>query len=279
MSSRRDELHRHYQLERRLADHLRRAAKAERRGLYAAVYAEIFREFPGPTGGSATARATREHQAGLELRLLDPFLGPAVSMIEFGSGGGDLSVRAASRVRRVCAVDVVDRPAPAGGIPANLTRLVSEGPPLPLADSSCDLAYSCHFVEHLHPEDLADHISDVHRLLVPGGRYICVTPNRLLGPHDVSKHFTRVATGLHLREYTHRELARTFRRAAFTSVEVLRTVGGIPEAGVTRRYLRAERLLGWIPRPVRLALLSDPRWFGRQEPFRRFEQVKIMATK
>ena len=38
------------------------------------------------------------------------------------------------------------------------------------------------------------------------GVYICITPNRVSGPHDVSRGFDEVATGFHMHEYTGREI-------------------------------------------------------------------------
>jgi hypothetical protein len=58
----------------------------------------------------------------------------------------------------------------------------------------------------------------VHRSLAPGGRYLCITPNRLYGPRDVSAHFDEVATGLHLKEYSADELRALLREAGFARV-------------------------------------------------------------
>jgi hypothetical protein len=52
----------------------------------------------------------------------------------------------------------------------------------------------------------------------PGGMYVCITPNRLFGPHDVSKYFDRTASGFHLKEYTLSELKPLFQAAGFQRV-------------------------------------------------------------
>lgn len=277
-----EEVRRQYECERRLADRIRRAPRSQRRGVYSEVYEEFFRQFPLLAGDPAGSGA-REFQVELELRLLEPYLSSADSMIEFGAGDGALASAASARVGRIWAVDAAARQEGAGLVPCEpgpgeLRWLRTDGPPLPLPDGCCDLAYSCHFVEHLHPEDLADHLAEAHRLLGVTGRYVCVTPNRLLGPHDVSKYFTPVATGLHLREYSHRELVDGFRDAGFRRVEILREIGQPATEIATRRQLRLERLVAAIPRSIRLALLSSPLW-KRSEPFRPFEQVKVVASK
>ena len=54
--------------------------------------------------------------------------------------------------------------------------------------------------------------------------YVCITPNRVSGPHDISKYFDDVATGFHLKEYTFRELRRLFEDIGFSRVTAC--VGG-----------------------------------------------------
>ncbi len=51
--------------------------------------------------------------------------------------------------------------------------------------------------------------------------YICITPNRLNGPHDISRYFDPVATGFHLKEYTVTELSDLFKSVGFSKVQVL----------------------------------------------------------
>jgi SAM-dependent methyltransferase len=73
-------------------------------------------------------------------------------------------------------------------------------------------------MEHLHPEDAAEQLRNIYRVLKPGGRYICITPSKLSGPHDVSKYFDDEPTGFHLKEYSTGELAAVFRIAGFQEI-------------------------------------------------------------
>ena len=50
---------------------------------------------------------------------------------------------------------------------------------LPLKSSSVDLCYSEHFIEHLWQPELMTHLSEVFRILKPGGRYRVVVPAAL----------------------------------------------------------------------------------------------------
>ena len=74
-------LRRHFEIERELADRLRKAPKERRKRLYAEVYAELFRRVEMP-GNAAAQRA----QVGLLLELLEPLL----SMLGLGHVKADL---------------------------------------------------------------------------------------------------------------------------------------------------------------------------------------------
>jgi predicted SAM-dependent methyltransferase len=47
---------------------------------------------------------------------------------------------------------------------------------LPFCDATVDLCYSEHFLEHLAPQEAAQHLGEVYRVLKPGGRYRVVVP-------------------------------------------------------------------------------------------------------
>jgi hypothetical protein len=114
------------------------------------------------------------------------------------------------------------------------------------------VVYSNDVFEHLHPDDLAAHLADAYRILVPRGPYVGITPNRRFGPHDVSKHFLPQGAepeGLHLREYTTVELARAFRDAGYERVRSL---------CFSARLTGLAGRLGWMPlvRPALRDLLE-----------------------
>ena len=73
------------------------------------------------------------------------------------------------------------------------------------------IAFSNNFFERLHPDDAMDHLLHINRVLVKGGTYMCMTENRLNGPHDISKYFSNVAKGFHLKEYTNFDLEKLFK--------------------------------------------------------------------
>jgi hypothetical protein len=78
-------------------------------------------------------------------------------------------------------------------------------------------------MEHLHPEDALEQLQNIYKSLAPSGIYICITPNRLSEPHDISKYFDEEATGFHLKEYTVTELYELFRTVGFSKVSWLKS--------------------------------------------------------
>lgn len=57
----------------------------------------------------------------------------------------------------------------------NLSFKSGKVPPIPLEDNSKDVVTAFQFIEHI--EDRLGFIKDVHRVLKPGGVFICTTPN------------------------------------------------------------------------------------------------------
>ncbi|MGB0091909.1 MAG: class I SAM-dependent methyltransferase, partial [Solirubrobacteraceae bacterium] len=104
--------------------------------------------------------------------------------------------------------------------------ILAEGVAIPVAAGSIDLAFSHQVLEHLHPDDAGEHARNVRRCLTPGGVYLCVTTNRLTGPHDISKHFGDTGQGFHLREYSLHDQYDLFVRAGFRDVRVAIALGG-----------------------------------------------------
>jgi len=266
-----DRLRRHFEIERELARRLREASKADRGRLYAEVYEELQRRVE-----LAGNRDAQRAQVGLLLELLGPFIEGRSRFLEIGAGSCDLSLELSRRLDTVWAVDAVDpglapESTPDGFrfVPAGEVRAV-------VSPASVDVAMSCHFVEHLHPEDLVDHLTEVFDLLAEGGAYVVVTPNRIYGPHDVSRGFSDRAEGLHLREYTHLDLARELRRAGFARVGVVGRLGERPKSGVLGVIGVVEWLIDGLPGRWRRAVLSKA---PRKAPFRPLEQVKLVGFK
>jgi len=110
------------------------------------------------------------------------------------------------------------------------------------------------FIEHLHPDDVLLHFQLAHRLLRPGGKYIFATPHRFSGPHDISRLFSDVPQGFHLKEWTYRELAAVVKAARFSRWHSYRLGRLRPSWAVNLVTLGAELALSPWPRRLRRKL-------------------------
>jgi len=156
--------------------------------------------------------------------LLRWYLSAECTFLEVGPGDCSLAYKVSKFVKRVYAVDVSREITRNDECPGNFCLIISDGCSIPVPESSVDVAYSDQLMEHLHPDDALEQLGNIYRVLVPGGSYLCITPNRLSGPHDISRHFDAVATGLHLREYTTGELADLFSKVGFSRIKAV--IGG-----------------------------------------------------
>lgn len=229
-----EQLQEHYAIERDLADRLRAAPRDERLKMYGLVYDELFRRVPlHPQLTRKADPATYEWAIARQVRIIEPFLPKGGTFLEVGAGDCALSAAVARTAGTTYAVDVSESIMARLDLPENVTRLTSDGTSIPVPPASVDVAYSNQVMEHLHPDDAHEQLQNIYAALVPGGSYICITPNSLTGPHDISKYFDERATGFHLREYTFGELRRIFEVAGFRTVSAL--VGG------RGRYARVPR--------------------------------------
>ena len=241
----------HYILEHRLARHLLESDLSDRAKVYSEVYAELFRDLPDhPQAIEKTAtRARRVHTL---LALLIPLLGRDKTFLEVGCGDAVLSAAIAPYAARSYALDVTDALIDRSTMPQNLDCLITSGTEIPLPERSIDVALSDQLMEHLHPDDVTAQLKEIFRVLRFGGTYHCITPNRVTGPHDISRLFGYEASGFHLREYDSSSLLHLFEQAGFRRVRFIVPLGRGFKLPIARPILRAlEKALLSLPRGVR----------------------------
>jgi SAM-dependent methyltransferase len=251
----REQLYEQYIVERELADRLRRSDRKERKRLYSMLYDELFQRVPHhPQLSKKSDPALGLKSAGLQMNLLERFLTPDSTFLEIGCGDCALSLEVARRVRRVYGIDVARKVSSLETTPENFSLIISDGTSIGAPPDSVDLAYSNQLLEHLHPDDVLEHMQNVYRALTPGGVYIFTTPHRFAGPHDISKYFGKEAKGLHLHEYTYGEIAPLLRSAGFSRLSSYKRFGSRHARVSFFAMMALERFAGRLPSVLRLRM-------------------------
>jgi SAM-dependent methyltransferase len=261
------ELRAHYEIERELAARLRAANRAQRQTLYREAYNELFQRV-----GSHPQRHEDPSAVAGQLQVLERYLHPNSVFVEIGAGDCALALAVAERVRHVYALEVSSEITEGVSRRDNCEVILTDGLSLPVPAGTATLAYSNQVFEHLHPDDGLDHLRQVYQALEAGGRYVCITPNRLSGPHDISRYFDNVASGFHLREYTATELAALMRIAGFEQAEAWTTRKGISLRLPWLLVRATETLLLVLPRRVR-------RGIGQRLPLRIVLSCYVVGVK
>lgn len=142
-------------------------------------------------------------------------------VLDVGCGTGYGSAILASKGRHVVGIDVSEQAvsrAQASHQRDDLEFTVMSATELDFPTASFDAAYSIQVIEHV--EDVKRHLSEVVRVLRPGGRFVVATPNRLTySPNGLQNPF-------HIREYDVREL-RALLAAYFEKVEIVGLHAGL----------------------------------------------------
>ena len=108
--------------------------------------------------------------------------------------------------------------------------------------------------EHIPPDEILEYLQAIRSMLMPGGLLVTITPNWHMRPSDITRDFhprRTEAVGLHLKEYTLREVCVLLRQAGFGCVgtplfqtkKKMFTCG----AGLAAAKRRCEPLLEFLP--------------------------------
>jgi len=160
-----------------------------------------------------------------------PFINPGARILDVGCSTGVLVEALGKQGFHAEGVDIAGDLVAAGNDRLRAAGIGAEGQPrLHCSDflelyeqiESYDLIHSNDVLEHIHPDECAEFLQKCRRLLKPGGILWLITPNRLTGPGDATALRHRIGTqsrGLHLKEYTLRELVRLLREQGFSRVQ------------------------------------------------------------
>jgi SAM-dependent methyltransferase len=263
----------HYEVETELAERLRRSTRADRTRYYSAIYNEMYQRVPDhPMLVNKGQPGALDAKVRRRLALFKRFVTRNSTFLEIGAGDGHMCRAMAKVVKKVYAVEVSEEIARGVDPPPNMEAIITDGLTLPVPEGTVSLISSDNVIEHIHPDDAADHISAICRALAPGGVCVCMTPNGLVGPFDISQGIDDEPRGFHLREYTYTELRRIFLQAGFSRVDSF--IGGGGYYLLTPAWLHEgfERLLNSLPKRWRKPV-------GNTLLFRVFLGLRIIARK
>ena len=248
-----ERLRAHYEVERELATRLRSAPPEGRSSLYGDVYAELFARVPDhPQHKIDPAKRLRNTAA--QVAFLRSFVQPSSVFVEVGCGDAAVTQAVAGFVTEAVGIDVTPALIDAAHTPPGFRFVRTNGTDLNLPTDYADVIYSNQLMEHLHPDDAVSQLQEIRRVLKPDACYVCSTPSRVTGPHDISAYFGYEPAGFHLREYDHASLAGLFHNAGFRSVKARFSIKGrkltLPVGAVTW----VEKLLLRLPQATRARL-------------------------
>jgi ubiquinone/menaquinone biosynthesis C-methylase UbiE len=248
----------HYEVEKALANKLKNSTQQERTYLYSEVYDELFRKIPDHPQLTIETNKARSNAISW-LRILRPFINKNVTFLEVGPGDCVLSFEVANHVRSVIAIDVSEEVIKSNWRfkPPNFELVISNGSSINVQQNSINVAFSNQLMEHLHPDDSFRQLKNIYEALAPGGVYICITPHRFSGPHDISKLFDEVATGFHLKEYTYTELISMLKKVGFSKLFVIVGTKGIYVKIPPIFLILFENFIEILPKKIRKAICHN----------------------
>jgi SAM-dependent methyltransferase len=244
----------HWGLEKSLRDELLASSAQNRWEVFERCYSTLYGELYWLNQFSSQS----ENDVGEFADWFDIIGSKPRTIFEVGSGKGRLILALAERGHHCKGTEVTrERGAKWAQSHPNLTWGTTDGVNLELFEPAnhYDLVISDQVVEHLHPDDLLPHFQGAHKILKSDGKYIFRTPHVCIGPSDVSRVFgTDQPMGMHLKEYTYKELCHALREAGFRKVTTplrvprqLRAkanwLGAIVEARSSVAYLEYLRLV------------------------------------
>lgn len=248
-----DKTFQHYLIEKRLSNRLRVADRTTRLTLYANVYNELFRQVPWHPQLTPNP-ATRKTEVDWLMGMLIDATDKRIDYMEIGVGDCALFSQIAALCRHGFGIDVSEEIVKEAVFPDNAEIRLSNGVDIPVPPESVDFAFSHHIMEHLHVDDALEQLQGIFTSLRSGGSYMCSTPHRFTGPHDISRGYDTVATGLHLHEYTVRELRNLFLHAGFRRIFCVGYGRGQKRVLPASLVILAETVIGWLPHALRRRL-------------------------
>lgn len=267
-----EEIKEKYILEKKLAEKLKRANQKERMDMYSKVYDDFYQKY-GKSKKSYRRLISCFPNIILlyQFSLIKAFIKPSSKFLEIGAGDCKFAIKMSKYFKNIYVIDVSKEISKNITLPPNINLIISNGVDIALPENFINIAYSFSVIEHIHPEDLLIQLKNLRKCLSSDGIYISSTPNRLFGPHDISKFFERTATGFHLKEYTANELESVFQQAGFSRIVIFANLIWFTFKIPLRIIKAIESVLFLIPYIIRKKLAHTLFWV--------FTDINLIAYK
>ena len=192
----------------------------KRKKLYKKVYDDYYSELPfHPAFRLNKDLTSKKNRLDFQLKKLKPVLNKNDIFVEIGAGDCSLSIQVSPFVSKVIAMEIAKSYAKQNSnLPENVEIKIFDGFNFPFQENTIDFFYSNQCMEHLHPEDAIEQLKSIFLCLKDKGKYMCITPNQLLGPGDISGYFGNKPIGFHLKEYTDVELKKILKNVGFKKI-------------------------------------------------------------
>lgn len=265
---------------------LRECSSEERQDLYAEAYSKTVE-----AGAADMPEDIESRTAGTSRGLvtaLQKICRKSDSVLEVGCGRGYTCLNLAPYVESIVGTDVsepslreTDQVLKDHGVTNARTESVNAFDlDKAFEPASFDKIISIDLIEHLHPDDALRHVKSACAALKPGGAIIVVSPNRVTGPHDITRtHFpdSREPKGFHLNELSQRELIETLRPFGFERFQpfAIHPVRWLPFSGAT--YPLAFSL--WIERLFESGPTGNRYWLRLGRLLSPFLRIRMIAYK
>jgi SAM-dependent methyltransferase len=243
-------IQRHWDLERLLAKEMLDTPSETRTAVFETAYTTLYRELPwlndsvGEVTQATSIRASQRWGDLLDAASRDVY--------EVGSGRGELLSFLGEQGHRCTGSEITSERGESRTESSSCIRWhPTDGVHLNWYEPQCayDFVVSNHVVEHLHPDDLEEHVASARTLLRSGGQYLLCTPHAFAGPADVSRVFGRDRPeGMHLREYEWGEIAAAFSSAGYSRITAIWSPPTAIETlfGVRLRARRSRLYLAYV---------------------------------
>lgn len=218
------ELQQFYETEKELRDEILKSKPEERVEKTMWAYDELFRKIPWHPALTEKSGEEVPELSRLRAEKFARLIGKPCKVLEIGCGMGNLMIGLSNMGYDCTGLDVSEiRIAKLKHLESESLKFVhAEGTVLPFEDGSYDVVISMQLFEHLHADDAAPHLREVRRILSDKGKYFLETPNKLIGPSDVSRFFTDgEPEGFHLKEYSIQSLSKEFYKNGYSKVNVI----------------------------------------------------------